>query len=129
MASDFAILELAPGPILTVFQASEYMLGIGIPAMRILAAAYFLSIPSLVCAAALQGLALGGTSMCLTMARQVVFPVLLALLLRPFGRLELIWWAFVLAELAGIPLSFALWMKAYRKVQTGEIYQTAAPMY
>lgn len=125
----FAILELAPGPILTIFQASEYMLGIGIPAMRILAEAYFLSIPSLVCAAALQGLALGGTSMCLTMARQVVFPVLLALLLRPFGRLELIWWAFVLAELAGIPLSFALWMKAYWKVQTGEIYQTAAPMY
>lgn len=120
----FALLELAPGQILTIFQASGYMLGIGIPAMRILAAAYFLSVPGLVCAAALQGLALGGTSMCLTMARQVAFLVLLALLLRPFGQLELIWGAFVLAELAGIPLSFALWVKAYKKVQAQEIYQT-----
>lgn len=92
------------------------MFSIGIPALRILAVSYFASIPSLVCAAALQGLSLGASSMCLTMTRQAILPVLLVLALRPFGRLELIWGAFVLAELLGIPLAVALWSRAYRKI-------------
>lgn len=112
----FSVLELAPRTVLEIFEASDYMFSIGIPALRILAVSYFASIPSLVCAAALQGLSLGASSMCLTMTRQAILPVLLALALRPFGRLELIWGAFVLAELLGIPLAAALWSRAYRKI-------------
>lgn len=52
----------------------------------------------------------------LTVARQAILPVLLALALRPFGRLELIWAAFVLAELLGLPLAAAFWSRAYRKI-------------
>lgn len=113
----FAVLELAPGSVLAVFRASGHMLDIGIPALRVLAAAYFVSIPGLVYAAALQGLSLGGVSMWLTMTRQAALPVLLALLLRPFGQLEMIWGAFILAELAGMPMAILLWKRAYRRVR------------
>lgn len=110
----FAALTFAPGPVLEIFQASDHMLAIGKPALRIFAAAYFVSIPNLVCSAALQGLSRGTASMCLTMTRQALLPVLLAFVLQFFGNLNLIWSAFVLSELAGIPLAALLWSRAYR---------------
>ena len=97
---------------LRVFKASDYMLAIGIPALHILAVAYFVSIPNLVLAAALQGLSLGTKSMYLTVTRQAILPVVFALILRVFGILDFIWCAFILAELAGIPFAVYLWKKS-----------------
>ena len=108
----FACLEGIPAVVLRIFDASEHMLAIGIPALRILAVSYFVSIPNLVYAAALQGLSLGTRSMCLTMARQAVLPILLALVLKTFGNLNLIWLAFVLAEFLGVPLAVMLWQRS-----------------
>lgn len=108
----FSVLLAVPGTVLKLFDASDYMLSVGVPALRILAAAWFLSIPGLVTAASLQGLSLGTRSMYLTMARQAIFPVLLILALRSEGILELIWAAFAAAECAGIPLALFLWKRA-----------------
>jgi len=88
------------------------MLAIGIPALRLLAVAYFISIPNLVFAAALQGLSLGTKSMYLAVTRQAILPVVFALILRIFGILDLIWCAFILAELVGIPFAVYLWKKS-----------------
>lgn len=108
----FIALEFVPGSLLKLFDASDYMLSIGIPALRILAVAYFVSIPCQVFAAALQGLSLGTNSMYITMTRQAILPVLFALIFRKLGILNMIWFAFVLAELTGIPLAVYLWKKA-----------------
>ena len=112
----FAVLELAPGLVLKLFDASDFMLEIGVPALRLLALAWFLSIPSLVHAAGLQGLSLGAHSMVLTMTRQAILPVVFALILRLFGQLDLIWTGLILAEALGIPLALLLWRRAYRAV-------------
>ena len=109
----FAGLEFIPSVILKLFDASDYMLTIGNPALRILAVAYFVSIPNMVMAAALQGLSLGTRSMYLTMTRQAILPIVFALFFRMFGILNLIWIAFVLAELVGIPLAVRLWKKSH----------------
>ncbi len=79
---------------------------------RVLAVAYFVSIPNLVFAAALQGLSLGTKSMYLTVTRQAILPVVFALVLRIFGVLDFIWCAFILAELVGIPFAVYLWKKS-----------------
>ena len=108
----FVGLECVPGFVLQIFKASDYMMAIGMPALRIFAVAYFVSIPNLVLAAALQGLSLGTRSMYLTVTRQALLPVIFALILQMFGNLDLIWCAFVLAELAGIPFAVYLWRKS-----------------
>ncbi len=113
----FIGLECVPGLLLKIFKASDYMLEIGIPALRILAIAYFVSIPNMVFASALQGLSLGTKSMYLTMARQAVLPVTFALIFRLLGILDLVWCAFVLAELIGIPFAIYLWKKAHRDLE------------
>ena len=86
---------------------------IGVPALRILAVAYLLSIPGLIYQAALQGLSLGKES--ISMTRQAILPLVFAFLLKGFGNLNLIWGAFVLAELCGIPLAAALWKRKGEK--------------
>ena len=87
----FAVLEIAPALVLQIFETSEHMRQIAVPALRILTVSWLASIPSLVLAA-------------------------FALLLQFFGNLNLIWLGFILAELAGIPLALVLWKKAWRGV-------------
>ena len=112
----FAALQLVPGVVMELFNAGSNMMAIGKPAFRILSTAWLISIPSLVFAAALQGLSLGTHSMILTMARQAVLPVLFALLLRLTGSLNMIWLGYILAEAICIPLALYLWRKAYANV-------------
>ncbi len=81
------ILELFPSAVLRLFNASDHMMQVGIPAVRIMALAWLISIPSLVFSAAMQGLSLPRPSMILTMLRQAVLPVLLALVLSRTGWL------------------------------------------
>ena len=112
----FAVLEIAPALVLQIFETSEHMRQIAVPALRILTVSWLASIPSLVLAASFQGFSLGTYSMVLTMTRQAILPVAFALLLQFFGNLNLIWLGFILAELAGIPLALVLWKKAWRRV-------------
>lgn len=88
------------------------MLAIGVPAIRLLAVAYLLSIINLVIAAALQGLSLGTKSMYLTMLRQALLPLIFALAASSFGNLNMVWMSFIIAEFLGMPLAFLLWKKS-----------------
>ncbi len=111
----FMLLELLPVQMLGLFDASKHMIEIGIPAIRILAVAYLISIPSLVFAAALQGLSQGTRSMYITMLRQAILPLAFAFLLSRTGQLQVVWTAFILAELLGIPVAWFLWRKSFNE--------------
>lgn len=111
------VLECFPGMVLRLFNASDHMMEIGIPAVRILAAAWLVSIPAQVFAAAMQGLSLPRPSMILTMLRQAVLPVSFAALLSLTGRLPSVWISFIAAELVCIPLAMSFWRKNWRTVR------------
>lgn len=112
----FVMLEFFPETVLHLFNASENMLALGVPALRIFGAAFFASIPTMIFAAALQGLSRGVESMLLTTARQAVLPVAISLQLKGFGVLDLVWASFLLGELAVIPLAARVWRKARRDI-------------
>ena len=111
------LLELLPEAVLRLFNASDHMMAIGVPAVRILAAAWLVSIPALVFSAAMQGLSLPRPSMVLTLLRQAVLPVALAALLRLTGWLPSVWIAFVAAEVLCVPLAAALWKKSWNTLR------------
>lgn len=79
MSVIFLLLELLSGQILWPFDASETMLEIGIPAIRILAAAYLLSIYSMILSSAFQTFGKANYSMYLTILRQVVLLIPLSI--------------------------------------------------
>lgn len=112
----FLIMEVFPEWVLLLFDASQEMLSIGTTALRIMAVSYLLSNVCLTYSAAFQGLGMGVQSMMLTMARQVILPVVLLTLLSGFGELSLLWLAFVLAEAVVIPVGILLWRKESEKV-------------
>ncbi len=116
----FAVMEIVPTWVLRIFEASDYMLEIGIPALRILAFAWVAAIPALTISAGLQGLSMGMSSMILTMARQAALPLLFAGLLSRLGKVDLLWMGFILAEFFGIPLAVWFWKKGYGQIQGGK---------
>ena len=115
----FGVLELLPAMVLRIFDASEHMLEIGIPALRILSLSWFLAIPGLVLSAGLQSLSMGLSSMIITMTRQAVLPLAFTMVLRIFGNLDVLWTGFIAAELAGIPLAVVLWRKKLTQIGGG----------
>ena len=117
----FAVLEVATVWMLRIFEASNYMLEIGIPALRILALAWLVAIPALVISAGLQGLSMGMSSMILTMARQAVLPLVFAGIFSRLGNLNLLWIGFILAEFLGIPAAMCFWRKGCRRMEGGEL--------
>lgn len=114
----FLIMEIAPKWVLLLFNASEEMLAIGVPALRFFAVSYLLSVTALGISAAFQGLSMGVQSMALTLARQVVMPVAFIAILSQFESLPLIWLAFVLAETAVLPFGIIFWKNRSGKVLT-----------
>lgn len=115
----FLIMEIAPGAILQIFDASEELLAIGVTALRMLAVSYFISNVCLIYSSAFQGLSMGTQSMVLTLCRQVFFPVILISAFSRTGSLSLIWFAFVVAEAVTVPLGIVLWKRKAGKVIGG----------
>lgn len=112
-----AVLLAAPGAVMRLFDASEHMMGIGTPALRILSVAWLFAIPNMVLAAGLQGLSQGTRSMYLNLIRQAILPVLFVLILSRLGVLGLVWLSFPLAELLCFPAAWMLWKKAIRQAE------------
>ncbi len=110
------LLELFPVPVLQIFDASEEMLGAGVPALRFMAAGYLISVLGLILSTAFQALGLAGYSMMLTILRQVLLPLLLASLFAVRGQLWLVWTAFPIAEAMSIPVGLLLLKRTRQKV-------------
>ncbi|MCM1235006.1 MAG: MATE family efflux transporter [Ruminococcus flavefaciens] len=100
----FLALELLSKQILLLFNASEQMLDIGIPAMRIVSLSYLISVSGILVSHFFQALGRAVSSMVLTLTRQVVFLLPCATLLAQTGRIEAVWFAYVFAELLALPM-------------------------
>jgi len=109
-------LELFPGQIMVLFDASENMIAMGIPAIRIMAAAYFLCVIGMIGSTVFQALGKGNYSMYLTLTRQVVLPLIFLYLLSTTGNLTYVWFAFVLAEILSAPLTVLLLNRAHKNI-------------
>lgn len=102
MAIGTLLAEVIPGPMLRLFDASDTMLEIGIPALRIICTCFVFAGFSIVAAGTFQALGKSIYSLVVSLIRQmgVLIPVAYALSLT--GKLELVWLAFPIAEIAAI---------------------------
>ena len=109
-------LEVFPVQILALFDASENMLSIGIPAIRIMAASYFLCVTGMIGSTVFQALGKGNYSMYLTLTRQVVLPLTFVYLLSATGKMTLVWCAFLLSEILSAPLTVLLLQRVRKHI-------------
>lgn len=114
MIAGFLVFQLLPAPILRLFDASDTMLSIGVPALRIISISFLLASGSIISISTLQALGKGVQSMLISFTRQLIVLLPVAWLLSLRGTLESIWWAFPIAEVVTLALSVFLLARAYR---------------
>lgn len=111
------VLEFIPDRILMLFDASDQMLKIGIPAVRIMSVSFFVSSIGIIFAAIFQGFGNGNYSMYLAFMRQVILLIPILLTGAFMGNITIIWYGFVIAEALSIP--YGIWL--YRKIRKSTI--------
>lgn len=98
------LFQTIPGPLLRLFEASDNMLRLGIPALRIISLSFILAGFCIACSSAFQALGKAVYSMIVSVARQLVVLLPAAYMLAQLGNVDYVWWAFPIAEL----MSFAM---------------------
>lgn len=116
MAVGFAVFEIAPGALLSFFDASENMLAIGAPALRIIALSFILAGFCIIAGSVCQAIGNPFYSLIVSVCRQLVVLLPVAWLLSHTGVLTLVWLAFPISELVSLVLSAIFLRRTMRAV-------------
>lgn len=112
------IFQFFPNVLLDLFRSEQDtgdMLTIGVPALRIISLSFLLAGYSVVCSSVFQALGHGVLSLAVSVVRQLVVLLPIAFLLSQLHGLELVWWAFPIAELVAVCLCTLFLRRVYRK--------------
>ena len=116
MACGTLIFELFPQTLLGFFNASEDMLAIGVPALRIIGTHFVFAAICIISSSVCQAIGNPTHSLITSICRQIVVLLPAAWLLSKTGRLELVWLAFPIAEIVSLTLSLIFLKKTLRKL-------------
>lgn len=108
--------QFVPAPLLSIFNASEHMLALGIPALRIISIAFVPAGYSIVMSSVYQSLGNGVYSMITSLARQIGVLLPAAYLLAQLGNVDLVWLSFPIAEVVSLILTTVFFVKIYKKI-------------
>lgn len=114
MVVGLVIFELFPDKLLGIFSAGENMMAIGCRAMRSMAPSFLGAAVAITFGSTFQALGKSVLSMMVSFVRQIIVLLPVAYLLSLTGRLENVWWCFVIAEGVAVVLS-AFFMKRIRR--------------
>lgn len=111
---------LIPGQLLKIFNASEEMLRVGIPALRIIGSTFLFAGVCIAMGSVFQALGYGTYSMIVSFARQLVVLLPAAYILARIGMQTsndtLVWYAFPIAEIASLITTLILFTRLYNNV-------------
>lgn len=116
MLLGFTLIQLFPTQMLLLFNASEHMLSIGVPALRTISLSFIFAGICIIFLSCFQALGNGVLSMIVSIFRQLVALLPAAYLLSRLGDVNLVWWAFPIAEVISLALSLAFYKYMYKKV-------------
>lgn len=101
----FLCFEGIPQILLSLFNASDDMLAIGIPALRIIGIHYLIAWFCIVSGTVFQALGKAFFSMIVSIMRQLFVLIPAAYILAKLGGLHVVWWSFPIAEVISLMVS------------------------
>ena len=110
------LFQFIPDVLLRLFDASDHMLEIGIPALRVISLSFAFAGICLVISSSLQALGHGFLSMMISITRQLIILLPSAYILAKFGGIHAVWWSFNIAEIASLTLSLLFFKHMYNKI-------------
>ncbi|MBR2473530.1 MAG: MATE family efflux transporter [Clostridia bacterium] len=120
MLLGFLIFQIFPTVLLGFFNASESMLAIGKVALRTISICFVFAGFSVIASATCQALGKSIYSLIISLGRQLVVLIPSAFLLSLLGNVNLIWWAFPIAEVLSLLLCVYFLIRVLKKTFSGE---------
>jgi putative MATE family efflux protein len=115
MIIGFTVMQIFPGAFLRLFNATDELMEIGIPMLRIIAIHFLLAGFCVICGSVFQALEKGVFSMFISLCRQLVVLLPAAYLLSLTGSLNAVWFAFPIAEGASLLLTALCMIRVYNE--------------
>lgn len=110
------VFQTIPAPLLKLFEASDNMLAIGVPALRIISISFIFAGFCIACGSAFQALGKAVYSMIVSVARQLVVLLPVAYMLSRLGNVDYVWWAFPIAEIMSLAMTVIFLIILNKKV-------------
>lgn len=114
MLIGLAVFQLFPETLLELFNPSDEMRQVGVPALRLLSLPFILAGPCIIFSGVFQALGKSLYSMFVSIARQLVVLIPAAYLLSLTKNIDLVWLSFPIAEILSLLVSCVMMFNLYR---------------
>ena len=111
----FIIIQIAPTMLLGMFNPSENMILLGVPALRIISISFLLAGFAIISSSYFQALGHGVFSLLVSVLRQLFVLLPAAYILSKIDGLGAVWWSFPIAEIMSAGLSALFINRIYHK--------------
>ena len=115
MLIGLCVLQIFPKQILNLFNASNELIIIGVPALKTISLSFIFAGFCVILGSVFQSLGNGVLSLIVSAFRQLVVLLPSAYLLSKTGNLNLVWFAFPISEMASVFLSYIGFRYVYKK--------------
>ena len=120
MVLGMAIFWAIPGTLVSIFNATETMKQVAVPALRIISLSFCTAGACIALGSSFQALGKSVYSMITSIIRQLVFLVPIAYVLARYGQSigndDLVWWCYPIAEIASLGVTMLFFLRVYRTV-------------
>lgn len=120
MVAGTILFQAIPGPLLSIFDATDTMMAVGIPALRIISLSFCMAGACIALGSSFQALGKSLYSMVTSIVRQLVFLVPIAYVLARYGASvgndDLVWWCYPIAEIASLLLTLCFFRHVYKSM-------------
>jgi len=110
------VFQLIPDKLFMLFDASEQMLKMGVPALRIISIHFPIAGICIVCGSLFQALGNAVYSMINSVCRQIVVLLPAAYLLAQLGNVNYVWWSLPIAELMSLTMTVIFLIKINKDI-------------
>lgn len=108
MILGLVIFQLCPATLLGLFEASENMLKIGVPALQTISLSFVFAGFCIVISSVFQALGNGVYSLIMSIARQIVVILPVAFIFAKLFGLDMVWYAYPIAEIVSVIICIVL---------------------
>lgn len=118
MILGMVIFQLFPGPLLKIFKATDTMMSVGIPALRIISLSFCMAGACIALGGCFQALGKSMYSLIVSFIRQLVLLIPVAFVLAQIGHSmgndNLVWWCYPISEIFSLLVSLLCFRRLHR---------------
>ena len=107
---------IIPDKLFMLFDASDHMLQMGVPALRIISIHFPIAGVCIICGTLFQALGNAVYSMINSICRQIVVLLPAAYLLAQLGNVNYVWWSFPIAEIMSLLMTCIFLVKINKDI-------------